>query len=296
MNKILHVSTFLPSQNGYAAGNRNSYFNIKKLHDKKGNDLTLILLLNVKPSKTEIKKIEQISHRYIIKKTNMFDKFISKIVFLQNYIFFSRGIFIFFSLKNHINKNYYNQINLEFSQCFLLADHIKKNTNSKLCLYVHDLFTQKMSRILNDLCLKNFLLRYFINTESRLFNQADNIFFPSKKDLKICKRVLLVNNNKTHLDLYKIHLSDFLYKINKKNKKDKFSILFWGSNERPENYKAVIYFIDNIFNLILKQYPSCKLYIVGRLPHTNLLKQVGKNIIVTGFVKDPSFFFETFLS
>jgi glycosyltransferase involved in cell wall biosynthesis len=61
---------------------------------------------------------------------------------------------------------------------------------------------------------------------------------------------------------------------------------------RIENYSAAINFIENSFPLVKAIFPLTKLYIIGSNPPSNLIKLSSESIIVTGYVEDPSAYFE----
>ncbi len=70
------------------------------------------------------------------------------------------------------------------------------------------------------------------------------------------------------------------------NKVEKYSIVFTGIMAYMPNHDGIIYFLNKIFPLILKEIPQAKIYIVGSRPPKSLLKRASENVIVTGFVPD----------
>ncbi|MEL6463008.1 MAG: glycosyltransferase family 4 protein, partial [Cyanobacteria bacterium J06621_15] len=88
-------------------------------------------------------------------------------------------------------------------------------------------------------------------------------------------------------------LSEFVSKIKRNLEKiENKSLLFWAAMNRPENEQAAINFIQNCFTDLLKIDPEYKLYIVGSNPSLKIKQLESENIIVTGFIEDPSDFFE----
>lgn len=65
-----------------------------------------------------------------------------------------------------------------------------------------------------------------------------------------------------------------------------FSMVFTGMMGYFPNYDGMLYFLDEIFPLILKRIPDAKIYIVGNSPPKNLQDRSSSNVIVTGFVDD----------
>jgi glycosyltransferase involved in cell wall biosynthesis len=88
-------------------------------------------------------------------------------------------------------------------------------------------------------------------------------------------------------------LSQFISKINRTiGGQVPFSILFWGAMSRPENYEAIIKFLDSGWDKLSQQFPASVLYIVGSNPPAQLLRRASGRVIVTGYLDDPSNFFE----
>lgn len=67
---------------------------------------------------------------------------------------------------------------------------------------------------------------------------------------------------------------------------DRNKICFVGNMRTLQNQDAVIYFIEEIFPLVLKKMPDAKFYIVGAQPPAHIRNLASKNIIVTGFVEN----------
>ena len=68
-------------------------------------------------------------------------------------------------------------------------------------------------------------------------------------------------------------------------------VCFLGNMVSLQNQDAAIYFAKEIFPKILKEKPNAKFYIVGNKPPKKIIKLGnGKNIFVTGYVKDVNAF------
>lgn len=70
---------------------------------------------------------------------------------------------------------------------------------------------------------------------------------------------------------------------------DKNDVLFYGAMNRPENWKSVIWFIENVWNKIT--HINARLLVVGNKPSSQLLKYASDNVVITGFVDDPNPYF-----
>jgi glycosyltransferase involved in cell wall biosynthesis len=67
---------------------------------------------------------------------------------------------------------------------------------------------------------------------------------------------------------------------------ERLSIMFIGLMSYYPNHHGVLYFLDEIFPLILAKQPKAKLYIVGAWPSKKIVRRANENIIVTGWVDD----------
>lgn len=102
------------------------------------------------------------------------------------------------------------------------------------------------------------------------------------------------NNDKDFLERRKIHdniqilLNGFDSDSFKSEKiePEKDRIIFSGNMPYFPNKDAVLYFVNEIFPLVLKKKPNAKFYIVGQQPPKEILALQSDNIFVTGFVED----------
>lgn len=63
-------------------------------------------------------------------------------------------------------------------------------------------------------------------------------------------------------------------------------IIFTGNMPYFANSDAAVYFVKEIFPLVLKEIPDAKFYIVGQKPPQQVKALGSSNVIVTGFVED----------
>lgn len=69
------------------------------------------------------------------------------------------------------------------------------------------------------------------------------------------------------------------------------TLVFAGLMSYYPNNHGILYFLDEIFPLILAQVPNAKVYIVGADPPKKVQRRTTDNIIVTGFVDDVKPYF-----
>jgi glycosyltransferase involved in cell wall biosynthesis len=63
-------------------------------------------------------------------------------------------------------------------------------------------------------------------------------------------------------------------------------IIFTGNMDFEPNYEAALWFLDNVFPLVLKQRPDASMVIAGANPIPAILGRASKNVVVTGYVDD----------
>jgi glycosyltransferase involved in cell wall biosynthesis len=64
------------------------------------------------------------------------------------------------------------------------------------------------------------------------------------------------------------------------------TIVFIGLMSYYPNHHGVLYFLDEIFPLILAKEPRAKVYIVGAWPSKKIVRRANESIVVTGWVDD----------
>lgn len=64
------------------------------------------------------------------------------------------------------------------------------------------------------------------------------------------------------------------------------SMIFVGMLKYVPNYDGILFFLDEIFPIILEKIPDATITIVGKNPPSSIMNRAAHNIIVTGFVED----------
>jgi glycosyltransferase involved in cell wall biosynthesis len=70
-------------------------------------------------------------------------------------------------------------------------------------------------------------------------------------------------------------------------------ILFIGSFPHPPNIDAVLFFVRDIFPLVLSHLPEMKFFIIGDQPPPAIAALAGPSIIVTGYLPDVRSYFDS---
>ena len=77
-------------------------------------------------------------------------------------------------------------------------------------------------------------------------------------------------------------------KKNSYSQNKEYDLLFIGGFAHQPNVDAVIYFIEEIFPIILNRFPSIKFHVVGQNPPKNIIKHKSNNIVIHGYIEDIS--------
>ena len=128
-------------------------------------------------------------------------------------------------------------------------------------------------------------LKLLKKTELACIKDADKTIFLGQEELKRVKNILPDKSKK----FYTLEISPFInnYPYSQPEFEEKNSIYFLGTYSWVQNHDAVMYFVREIFPLILKKNPQIKFYLVG----INAGKDIknlhdGKNIFFVGEKED----------
>lgn len=120
-----------------------------------------------------------------------------------------------------------------------------------------------------------------IRLEKKIYDQYKYIITAAERDknqlIKMTNSVILNIPNGVDLSFFKpMNL-----------KKIPYSLTFLGTMEAFSNQQAVIYFVEKIFPVIKKEFPSVKFNIVGKNPPKEIIKlNDDVNIFVRGYMDD----------
>jgi glycosyltransferase involved in cell wall biosynthesis len=66
-------------------------------------------------------------------------------------------------------------------------------------------------------------------------------------------------------------------------------LMFSGNMDFPPNYTATLWFLDNVFALVLEEIPDAHFIIAGANPPTFIKERASSNVEVTGYVADLNY-------
>lgn len=132
------------------------------------------------------------------------------------------------------------------------------------------------------------LMRMIYNMDFQRCSKYESMIqneFDSASVISIADRNFILNNSKSHKELYVI--GNATQVINTVIENSNYNIVFVGKMNYAPNVLAVTNFANKIFPVILNAIPNAVFYIVGVHPTKDVLQLGnGSNIIVTGFVED----------
>lgn len=283
----------MPSLKIPQAGQKIAYNYFKELSDS--YEVYLIAFRNT--FEKEYSNLEELN---FCKEVHIIDQtFLSKIfhIFLHPFLPFrvaSRMNQSVVDLINHdLSLIQFDKIHFEFTSAM---QYVNLFDSKKVILEAtaHDITFQSYHRkYQQSFGLKKlfYLLEYarFKRWEIKTLKKMSKIIVLNNKDLHILNKEKISPNN-IEIKLPKIDLK--FYKINQ-NRREKESLIFWGAMNRKENDDAILWFLDAVFPLVKNECSNIKIYIVGISPSELVLNyHNGKDIIVTGFVEDPTEYFE----
>lgn len=171
--------------------------------------------------------------------------------------------------------------------------HSQKLNSQKtnIIISIHDIISHSFLRkSANNIFLGMEVARLF-RYEKSLYSSANKLWVLSQKDCDILTSLFTIPTEK--IIVKPPNLTQFIENTRRVSENiEPKTLLFWGAMNRPENEKGILVFVEKCFKTLLTKHPDFKLYIVGYKPSKKILKLANKNIIVTGFVQDPTPFFE----
>lgn len=195
-------------------------------------------------------------------------------------------------VNNVLKLNDISDIHIEYEQGALF---VPLNLLGNTTVVFHDVISQGIGRLRD--AGKNPLIKWFydvqfnmmIRWEKHLIEHLKSIVVLNSKDKEL---ILNFNSKLENIRIDYPKVSDLFLKINRDNYR-KANLIFWGAMNRKENIDAVIWFANDIFPRILKEVPDATFTIVGANPSESVKSLACHNITVTGFVEDPTSFFES---
>jgi hypothetical protein len=286
--KTLFVCAFSPSKNATQAGHRLAYEYITEISLTSEVDVVLLLRKGEDVS-ADLSGLTNVTVKgiYYFKTHRIIYNFITKHSISSFYTRYSPTVER--SLVALIRENRYKKVRLEFSQVFYYATAIRAAFKDDIIieLGLHDIQLQLSLR--KNSIIQSLFIHSIFKLESSLLQVADAILVLSAKDGQFIRSVYGEN---LVMQVLNIPMAGFVKNI-KRNAStiERGSLLFWGAMNRKENEDSIIYFIEKVFKPICEEL-NLKLFVVGANPTKKLIDYNSSRIVVTGFVTDPTEYFE----
>ncbi|MEO8732114.1 MAG: TIGR03087 family PEP-CTERM/XrtA system glycosyltransferase [Rhodoferax sp.] len=133
--------------------------------------------------------------------------------------------------------------------------------------------------------------KYLLNYERYLALQARHSFFVTEKEKLLFSSFVPESDSRTSAlnngvdsDFFSPNPA-FPFPFDTSTK-DSRAIVFTGAMDYWPNIDAVIWFVENVFSILIDRYPNIRFYIVGRGPSQAVLNLKSRSIFVTGTVDD----------
>ena len=301
---VLYISAHAPTKLYPQAGQKIAWYNLEQYSDNYGeSNLDVVVIAN----KAEIDAAQDLLTEH---GNRLYTYPLSKLSKLKSCLT-NYNLPLKFATRSHdkvtkkiqslLYDNNYHIIHFEYSHAGVYLDLLlqsrlpvpvdNSSTSNKIIISIHDVISQSFLRKAENNLLLGIEVARIFAYEKKIYHLADELWVLSKKDQEILTSLFSISPEKIIVRPPK--LSDFIYKVNRKPEKiEANSILFWGAMDRPENEQAVIEFVNQCFHKLIPRNPEYKLYIVGSKPSPKILSLSSKNITVTGFVEDPTPYFE----
>jgi len=295
MKQILYISMMAPYYNVSHAGGKTFYYYLSNIQND-GNKYTLIAK-KLKNEKIEKKGLENVSIYLVENKKFELKHILSYVIDILSKIniFRTYGTTLRQSIYSGIIKIikqeelYPDIIILEFTEMVLLAKKLKKFfPETKIIASEHDVSYLGMYRKVNSSAgpLKIIsYIKYKIRKKYELeaLSFCDKILPHNEKDKK-----LLISDGVSERKI--MVLTPYYDVISKNRESDGKTIIYYGAMSRQENKEAAIWFVKNVMTRLVDL--DITFFIIGGNPDPEVLSLSSDRVVVTGFVEDPSEYFD----
>ncbi|MBF2017508.1 MAG: glycosyltransferase [Rivularia sp. T60_A2020_040] len=303
MSKILFISAHAPTNLYPQAGQKIALNNLEqyRYHNNTTVDVDVVVIANQAEINAATDLLDKYRNHLFLYPLTKSAKIISCLTNLSIPFKFSTRYqtTVADKIQELLEKNTYDLIHFEYSHAAVYLDLIKPLINSNYThtiINIHDIVTQSFLRKSETNFILGVEVARLFKFEKKLYSNVNQLWVLSKKDCDILTSLFSIPENK--IIIKPPQLSSFISKIKRNpDKIEKKSLLFWAAMNRPENEQAVIHFTQKCFTKLLKIDSEYKLYVVGSNPSAKIINLQNNNcnnnnIIVTGFVEDPTPYFE----
>lgn len=191
-----------------------------------------------------------------------------------------------------LKENTYDIVQLETLYLAPYIPIIRKYSKAFVAMRAHNVeheiwerVTRNTSNLPKKLYLK-YLTEKLKRYEIKQLNNYDLLIAISEKDLQTFRKLGYKNKG----IVTPIGLSTEEYSPNPLTYKKEISLSFIGSLDWMPNLEGLSWFLDNVWDGLLKKYPNLKLHVAGRNTPKTLINSRYKNVKVYGEVNDAKRF------
>jgi polysaccharide biosynthesis protein PslH len=170
-----------------------------------------------------------------------------------------------------------------FCQLIRVSEYVKNASIPKTLDY-QDIFSMGAKRRAET---SSFLMKIAFTMEhKRLLRYENMIFekFDNKSIISLPDRDLLPHPKRNQVAIIPNGVDHAFFSPVKSEKK--YDVVFTGNMGYPPNIDAARFIAEDIFPLVLKQFPAAKLLLAGATPHARVQALQSANITVSGWMAD----------
>jgi len=232
--------------------------------------------------------LQRLRDSLLMHKIYPFVKMFNPIYYLSNGLNKRR---LHYLLKKIDNPEQLNYVLVEFTSMIFQYNVIQSYfPHAKFIASCHDVSFLSVERWLNSnkvwMSKKNYY-QSFKELEIKALNQYDLVVPHNVKDAELLRREVSFSSEKLHV----INPYFDRYTVKATNPD---GIVFFGAMKRKENLDSLYWFLQNVWKEVSESHqPDLKLYVVGGgdTDSLKLICEKYKNVVVTGFVLDPTPYF-----
>ncbi|MGB4840810.1 MAG: glycosyltransferase family 4 protein [Saprospiraceae bacterium] len=194
-----------------------------------------------------------------------------------------------------LKSNEYDVVQLETLYLAPYIDVIKEYSNALVTMRAHNIEFEIWERITSNTkyLLKKWYLKYLTGKLRRYelnnLNKYDYLIAVSERDLYKFKA--LGYKNGAMSSPIGLDIRNYNAKANNQISKD---ICFIGALDWMPNMEGLLWFIENVWPKLHKQFPTIKLHIAGRNTPDSLMEMKLPNVVIHGEVPDAVLFMDQY--
>jgi polysaccharide biosynthesis protein PslH len=288
--KLLFISGFYPNNSAPSSGQKLVFAEIDKLRSQ--YDVHLVSFINkLERPFADRSTVEHLVESCAVFNLNTRNRVIAALRYPGLPLLASARQLAARHVRNLIATIPFERIVIEFTQA---ASIVPPEAFDRVEFVAHDVAYQAYERRATQekwwkRLAYSFELIRLRRWEQGIVRRARWVTVLNAKDEQILRRDV----GRTDIVIRYPELPDYLRGVLRSPEKvERGHILFWGHMARVENVDAMVWFTQEVFPLVLDQCPDARLVIAGAAPTSRVERMAGQNVVVTGYIEDPTELFE----